>query len=85
MKFLSSLTLALFAAFAAMANEPTPEEIRQQNQYVEYRLMQGENRRKKHQSGRQRHRFPDRGSAGVVLFQCVCVEAGSFHDADRHL
>lgn len=25
-----------------MANEPTPEEIRQQNQYVEYRLMQGE-------------------------------------------
>lgn len=42
MKFLSSLTLALFAAFAAMANEPTPEEIRQQNQYVEYRLMQGE-------------------------------------------
>ena len=42
MKLLSSLILAFFTAVIVMANEPTPEEIRQQNQYVEYRLMQGE-------------------------------------------
>ena len=42
MKLLSSLALAFFTAVTVMANEPTPEEIRLQNQYIEYRLMQGE-------------------------------------------
>ena len=42
MKLLSSLVLAFFAVIAVMANEPTPEEVRLQNQYIEYRLMQGE-------------------------------------------
>ncbi len=42
MKLLSSLALAFFAVIAVMANEPTPEEVRLQNQYIEYRLMQGE-------------------------------------------
>ena len=42
MKLLSSLALTFFAVIAVMANEPMPEEIRLQNQYIEYRLMQGE-------------------------------------------
>lgn len=42
MKLLSLLSLAFFAVIAVMANEPTPEEVRLQNQYIEYRLMQGE-------------------------------------------
>ena len=42
MKLLSSLVLTFFAVIAVMANEPTPEEVRLQNQYIEYRLMQGE-------------------------------------------
>ena len=42
MKLLSSLVLTFFAVIAVMAHEPTPEEIRVQNQYIEYRLMQGE-------------------------------------------
>ena len=42
MKLLSSLALTFFAVIAVMANEPTPEEVRLQNQYIEYRLMQGE-------------------------------------------
>ena len=42
MKLLSSLALSFFTAIAVMANEPTPEEVRLQNQYIEYRLMQGE-------------------------------------------
>ena len=42
MKLLSSLALAFFAVIAVMANEPTPEEVRLQNQYIEYRLIQGE-------------------------------------------
>ncbi len=42
MKLLSSLALAFFAVIVVMANEPTPEEVRLQNQYIEYRLMQGE-------------------------------------------
>ena len=41
MKLLSSLVLTFFAVIAVMANEPTPEEVRLQNQYIEYRLMQG--------------------------------------------
>ena len=42
MKLLSSLALTFFAVIAVMANEPTAEEVRLQNQYIEYRLMQGE-------------------------------------------
>ena len=42
MKLLSSLALTFFSVIAVMANEPTPEEVRMQNQYIEYRLMQGE-------------------------------------------
>lgn len=42
MKLLSSLALTFFAVIAVMAHEPTPEEVRLQNQYIEYRLMQGE-------------------------------------------
>ena len=42
MKLLSSLVLTFFAVIAVMANEPTPEEVRLQNQYIEYQLMQGE-------------------------------------------
>ena len=42
MKLLSSLALTFFAVIAVMANEPTPGEVRLQNQYIEYRLMQGE-------------------------------------------
>ena len=42
MKLLSSLALSFFTAIAVMANEPTPEEVRLQNQYIEYRLIQGE-------------------------------------------
>lgn len=42
MKLFSSLSLVFFTAVAVMANEPTPEEVRLQNQYIEYRLMQGE-------------------------------------------
>ena len=36
MKLLSSLALAFFAVIAVMANEPTPEEVRLQNQYIKY-------------------------------------------------
>ena len=42
MKLFSSLSLVFFTAVAVMANEPTAEEVRLQNQYIEYRLMQGE-------------------------------------------
>ena len=42
MKLLSSLALTFFSVIAVMANEPMPEEVRLQNQYIEYRLMQGE-------------------------------------------
>lgn len=42
MKFLNCLVLSVLLASAAFAAEPTPEEIRVQNQYVEYRLTQGE-------------------------------------------
>ena len=34
MKLLSSLILVFFTAVAVMANEPTPEEVRLQNQYI---------------------------------------------------
>ena len=42
MKLLSSLALTFFAVITVMAHEPTPEEVRVQNQYIEYWLMQGE-------------------------------------------
>lgn len=42
MKFFTAVTLAFFASVAVMAGELTPEELRLQNQYIEYRLNQGE-------------------------------------------
>ena len=42
MKLLSSIVLTFFSVISVMAHEPTPGEIRVQNQYIEYRLMQGE-------------------------------------------
>ena len=41
-KFFIPLILCQVAAFPLFASEPTAEEIRLQNQYIEYRLAQGE-------------------------------------------
>jgi hypothetical protein len=41
-KLFIPLILCQVAAFPLFASEPTAEEIRLQNQYIEYRLAQGE-------------------------------------------